>query len=467
MLRFIIKVMWAVLPVASFAGNGTPPLLLQDGKVWNYDFSYVDINFNRIQGSCTYWIDGDTIVGGSKLFWMCNTDTEKEDVFKQLWYEEAGKVYICNDSGIPDRMVYDFSLSRGDEIPESADNRWDYGSLEVLSTDTILVHGIYRKRLQVKTKYNEDVTWVEGIGNPGRLDEPVFHMVSDGREYALVSCYVGDDCVFEGSDFDAPSLKGDVFSCPDNNHPHAIDLGLPSGTKWACCNVGTATPEGCGGYYAWGETEEKEIYDWATYIHCDGSMETCHDIGSDIAGTEYDVAHIQWGGSWVMPSQGQIKELTSECSCAWISKNGVNGNLFTGPNGETVFLPEADFRGKGSVNSAVPYSNNGDLNRETDEKPSAGYYWSSTLRPLYPNVASYLLFSNGIAYGDACDFRYSGFTVRPVIGGTNNMTHIKPSFDDTSQAIYNIYGIKVTDTMADMNTLPSGIYIKNGRKYLK
>ena len=50
--------------------------------------------------------------------------------------------------------------------------------------------------------------------------------------------------------------------CPDNNHPHMIDLGLPSGTKWACCNVGASKPEDQGGYFAWGETEEKSEYIW-------------------------------------------------------------------------------------------------------------------------------------------------------------------------------------------------------------
>ena len=168
-----------------------------------------------------------------------------------------------------------------------------------------------------------------------------------------------------------------------------------------------------------------------------------------------------------MPSQDQIKELTSNCSCAWTRKNGVNGDLFTGPNGGTIFLPEVDFWRNGSVNSAVPNFNNDDSNRGTDDLPSAGYYWSSTLKPLYSNVASYLLVSNGISYGDAYNFRYIGFTVRPVIDGTNNMIHIKSSYDDTSKAIYNICGIKVTDTIADMNALPSGIYIINGRKYLK
>ena len=65
--------------------------------------------------------------------------------------------------------------------------------------------------------------------------------------------------------------------CPDDRHPHAIDLGLPSGTKWACCNVGADNPEGYGGYYAWGETEEKEAYNEVSYQYCTG--ENPNDYG--------------------------------------------------------------------------------------------------------------------------------------------------------------------------------------------
>ena len=119
------------------------------------------------------------------------------------------------------------------------------------------------------------------------------------------------------------ALMASGQSCPDNNHPHAIDLGLPSGTKWACCNVGTTTPESYGSYYAWGEKEEKEKYDWTTYIHCDGSMKTCQSLGSDIAGTEYDVAHVKWGGFGVMPSKDQFQELIDKCSYTGTIENGV------------------------------------------------------------------------------------------------------------------------------------------------
>ncbi|MBR5061197.1 MAG: hypothetical protein IKX24_03545 [Prevotella sp.] len=180
--------------------------------------------------------------------------------------------------------------------------------------------------------------------------------------------------------------------------PQAIDLGLPSGTKWASCNVGATKPEEYGGYYAWGETEEKEVYNWSTYIHCDGSSSTCHDLGSDISGTEYDVAHVKWGGDWVMPTLDDIKELRDNCISEWTTVNGVNGRKFTGPNGNSIFLPAAGYRW------------NGDL----DDAAGGGYYWSSTQDPSTSYLACFL----GFYSGDAKWYRRSrdcGQSVRPVV----------------------------------------------------
>lgn len=149
--------------------------------------------------------------------------------------------------------------------------------------------------------------------------------------------------------------------CPDGNHPHIIDLGLPSGTKWACCNVGASKPEEYGGYYAWGEVESKSKYDWSTYPYADGHgeyQEIENDYGS-IAGTKYDVAYTKWGDTWKMPSIEHINELVFECTRTWETINGVNGILVKGPNGNTFFLPAAGSR---------PSSNNVGNN---------GFYWSS------------------------------------------------------------------------------------------
>jgi len=255
-------------------------------------------------------------------------------------------------------------------------------------------------------------------------------------------------------EFEMQATGNDItLSCPDDNHPHAIDLGLPSGTKWACCNVGADTPKGYGDYYAWGEIEEKEIYDWNTYIHCDGTEESCHDIGSDIAGTQYDVAHMKWGGSWVMPSSDQIIELVNNCTYTWTSINGVWCGHFTGPSGSTIILPGAGYRFLGDLyhdSSRGYYS-------------CSGYYWSSTQHPvgLEYTYGVYL----DLGYADLKGFSPEyGRSVRPVLSATNNITNPITCSNVSDQAIYNIYGIKVADDMENAGTLPSGIYIFNGKK---
>ena len=183
-------------------------------------------------------------------------------------------------------------------------------------------------------------------------------------------------------------------SCPDGNHPHMIDLGLPSGTKWACCNVGASAPEQYGNYYAWGETSPKSEYNWDTYQY-GSSIDNVVNSGSDIAGTGYDAATANWGSPWRMPSQAQIQELLNYCTSTWTTQNGVNGQEFTGPNGGTIFLPAAGRRWNGELDDA------------------AGDYWSSTPYESSPYNAYLLYFDSGIAYWYSIG-RSDGLTVRPV-----------------------------------------------------
>ena len=189
-------------------------------------------------------------------------------------------------------------------------------------------------------------------------------------------------------------------TCPDTHHPHEIDLGLPSGTKWACSNVGATKPEEYGGYYAWGETEEKSYYDWSTYIHCDGSSETCHNLGSDISGTEYDVAHVKWGSDWVMPTHDEQMELLNNCTSEWTTLNGVEGRKITSKiNGNSIFLPAAGYRWYGDLY----YAGEG------------GYYWSSTQDPDRSDYAYGLYFYSGGTYWFHYGGRLYGRSVRPVV----------------------------------------------------
>jgi len=229
-------------------------------------------------------------------------------------------------------------------------------------------------------------------------------------------------------------------SCPDNNHPHAIDLSLPSGTKWACCNVGATAPDGRGGYYSWGETEEKEVYDWTTYIHCDGLETTCHDLGSNITGTDYDVASVQWGDSWELPTQEQLQELSDNSSYTWTTKNGVDGCLFTGQNGNTVFLPAVGIRWDGFLECPVV----------------GGCYWSSTQNSNTDD--SYRLFFDSWGGFIGCDSRSHGLSVRPVARRLDVKAPVITSKKEDSNSIYDLQGRR-------LNAGPQkGLYIRNGKK---
>jgi hypothetical protein len=200
--------------------------------------------------------------------------------------------------------------------------------------------------------------------------------------------------------------RTDDSPCPDENHPHIIDLGLPSGTKWACCNVGANAPEGYGDYFAWGETKPKDVYTMETYAYWrgdtngDGWVDNNElvDLGSDIAGKkDYDAATANWGSPWKMPTKEQFVELIGNCTSEWTQENGIYGRKFTGSNGNTIFLPAAGGRSRG----------------ESDSVGSSGYYWSSTLNESYPYSAYFLYFDSGNAcWGSG--YRFYGRSVRPV-----------------------------------------------------
>ncbi|MBO7660089.1 MAG: hypothetical protein J6S65_00940 [Bacteroidaceae bacterium] len=190
------------------------------------------------------------------------------------------------------------------------------------------------------------------------------------------------------------------LSCPDSHHPHMIDLGLPSGTKWACCNVGASYPYDYGRYYAWGETEEKFQYDWSTYIHCDGSEKTCHNLGDGaiISGTQYDVARVKWGESWRLPYDGEQRELLSKCTWTSTTIYGVKGQLVTGSNGNCVFFPLAGYR-------------TGNLFFDRDFR---GHYMSGVKNPPGRDYWFYDMVFDEKSGGWSSNARCNGYSVRPV-----------------------------------------------------
>ena len=152
----------------------------------------------------------------------------------------------------------------------------------------------------------------------------------------------------------------------DNGHEW-VNLGLPSGLKWATMNVGANTAEGSGNYYAWGETAPKMIYDYSTYKWCNGTETSINKYkpakGQDVnLELEDDAAHVNWGGNWRMPTLNEWNELAVYCTWKSETQQGISGYTITSKsNGNSIFLPDAGYYSGSSL-------------KETNRR----YYWTST-----------------------------------------------------------------------------------------
>ena len=184
-----------------------------------------------------------------------------------------------------------------------------------------------------------------------------------------------------------------------------VDLGLPSGLKWATCNVGANKPEEYGDCYAWGETEPKTTYNWSTYFDTTdgGSTFTKYTTdGKTVLDLADDAARANWGGAWRMPTDAEWTELRENCEWTWTDDyngTGVKGRIVTSNNnGNSIFLPAAGFRYNDDLYSTGIY----------------GYYWSSSLNTDSPNTAWNVYFLSDNMYRYYYN-RYYGQSVRPVL----------------------------------------------------
>lgn len=236
------------------------------------------------------------------------------------------------------------------------------------------------------------------------------------------------DAVYVSGDPEGTMSGGDdeEESNMENGHEY-VDLGLPSGLKWATMNVGATTPEGYGDYFAWGETEpyytaghsqdnpcsswktgKTAGYDWASYKWCNGSEDTqtkyckssSYGIVDNITTLELadDAAYKNWGGSWRMPTKAEQDELRTNCTWTWTTQNGVSGyKVSSKTNSNSIFLPAAGGRWGSDLGRAGSF----------------GDCWSSSLRESLSNDAYCLLFySSGVDW--SYSYRYGGLSVRAV-----------------------------------------------------
>ena len=180
-----------------------------------------------------------------------------------------------------------------------------------------------------------------------------------------------------------------------NGHEY-VDLGLPSGLKWATCNVGATTPEEYGDYFAWGETYAKTDYSHNNCVTMD--IEFTNGFADISGNSNYDAATANWGASWRMHTLDEMRELMNNCTFTWTTQNGTTGTLVTGTNGNSIFFP----------------ANGRYYSTSCREDGVQGLYWSSTAFAELPRTASCHLDLSRERHYVNWDIRYYGFGVRPV-----------------------------------------------------
>ncbi len=196
-----------------------------------------------------------------------------------------------------------------------------------------------------------------------------------------------------------------------NGHEY-VDLGLPSGTLWATCNIGADSPEEFGNYFAWGEVTPKLSYSWDTYKYgsCFNELHkynTKSEYGKVDKRTkldlEDDAAHANWGDGWRIPTTTELVELRNVCDWRWGTFNGIQGYYVTGPNRNSIFLPAAGWCDDAGVRDVV----------------MRGNYWASSIENLSPHDAYCIVFfSNGWNL-DGGMGRLHGRSIRPIFSSKN------------------------------------------------
>lgn len=241
----------------------------------------------------------------------------------------------------------------------------------------------------------------------------------------------------------------DVF-----DESHAVDLGLS--VKWCDVNLGAKSSEQYGDYFAWGETTTKASYEIGTYKFCQGDFKSLtkynnFDSYGVVDGLTRldsidDAAHVQLQEKWRIPTKEEFEELVNNCNWEWTVKNGIDGYLVTGPNGNSIFIPVAGY-----------------LTYDWDNAVGKlGHYWSSSLSTNNdPNMAYFLAMDKNRAWMSQGD-RYIGRSIRPVYdepivtkrqpmafgiekkSGSTRATEVSASYDYLGNT-FNVYGCNSQD----------------------
>ena len=378
----------------------------------------------------------ETQIDGSNVIALCNLKREGSERFDEefpMWFackkgsNQAKFRHLCTYEVLNVNNVSDASITFKHSGFQAL-SRWYIYSASILLSDGSILGG---QNVQSDVESNEitipagetgtivsryiPITIIADV----TIDKAKLKAVVNGKNVTTIDAMISYKTQARGNayymevNWDGSALYFSNEFCPDSNHPHIIDLGLPSGTKWACCNVGANIPTECGNYFAWGETTSKSYYanhNYKWYVGGDNHKITKYCCNSNFGTVdnrtelepEDDAAFVNWGPEWRTPALRQFYELKNNCTYKWANVNGMGGYLFkSNTNGRAVFLPAAGW----------PYNG-------VQEVGSEGFYWSRGYDyDVRPDLGFILGFGGKNALNGYYYSRYNGASVRPVYVG--------------------------------------------------
>lgn len=421
-LKTLLLISTALLAIYSCSDDDDNNTIVEPENTAN-GHQYVDLGLE----SGTLWATEDLCVNGSYFFSWGETTPKDNYTISTYKYAEGQDCTLtkycmkdsCGYNGFKDGIVG--LLDEDDAANANWGGKWRVASWQaweelytsciwkvVTVNDTVNFIG--------KSKNNGKTITFKGIG---AMQKDKLLYAKNGAYYWSSNLTSNDAMYADGLSFSATSINRKsglrcIGHCIRPVIPgeriasEAIDLGLPSGIKWAATNMGTTLPEGSGSLFAWGECYVKPYYDFTTYMHCKGTPKTLTkyctnaDYGTVDSKTRLestdDAATTLWGEGWRMPTTDDINELIENCTWTFDSINGQRGFYIAGKNGNKIFMPVAGTQ----YQEKLEYSN------------LRGYYWTSDIDPSGDMWAVGLFISRMKAsLGDKYN-RSSGRNIRPV-----------------------------------------------------
>lgn len=241
-----------------------------------------------------------------------------------------------------------------------AENKPTYDYSEIQGTPTNV--SVFTNDANYITSESQTLANVVALGNSAGAQIRNVANPTDAQDI-VTKAYI-DSRIAELREYILDSIEFSNTYGPYNGHVF-VDLGLPSGLKWAACNIGASGPNDFGDYFAWGETTPKTSFTEDNY--------TYHST-PEVLPLIDDAAYVNWGAGWRMPTKAEFLELLDNCTWTLVSENNEYYYVATGSNGNSIVFPFAGFYSLGETNNSIS-SNVRSWLSTTNSSGRANYIW--------------------------------------------------------------------------------------------